>query len=68
VTTPGMDTVLADGGAKMQAVFDNLVKVIPLGRIAEPDDVARVVVFLASDAASYVTGVTLPVDGGELAV
>jgi 3-oxoacyl-[acyl-carrier protein] reductase len=37
---------------------------IPLGRIAEPDDVARVIVFLASDAASFLTGLALDVDGG----
>ena len=37
---------------------------IPLGRPAEPDDVARVVLFLASDDARFVTGVNLPVDGG----
>jgi NAD(P)-dependent dehydrogenase (short-subunit alcohol dehydrogenase family) len=38
----------------------------PLGRSAVPDDIARVVAFLASDAAGFVTGVTVPVDGGEL--
>lgn len=37
---------------------------IPLGRWGEPDDVAGVVVFLASDAAAYVTGCTIPIDGG----
>ena len=37
----------------------------PLGRIASPDDIARVVSFLASDAASYVTGVALRIDGGD---
>ena len=36
----------------------------PLARIGEPEDVARAIVFLASDAASWITGVTLPVDGG----
>jgi NAD(P)-dependent dehydrogenase (short-subunit alcohol dehydrogenase family) len=38
----------------------------PLGRSAVPDDIARVVAFLASDAASFVSGITVPVDGGEL--
>jgi NAD(P)-dependent dehydrogenase (short-subunit alcohol dehydrogenase family) len=40
---------------------------IPLGRIGVPEDVAGPAVFLASDLARYVTGVTLPVDGGFLA-
>lgn len=39
---------------------------IPIGRIGDPRDIAAVVVFLASDAAAYVTGVSLPVDGGVL--
>jgi len=37
---------------------------IPLGRIAEPEDIAAVIAFLASDDACFVTGVNLPVDGG----
>ncbi|TMH68881.1 MAG: SDR family oxidoreductase [Betaproteobacteria bacterium] len=39
---------------------------IPLGRIAVPDDVARLALFLASDAASFITGETIAVDGGFL--
>jgi NAD(P)-dependent dehydrogenase (short-subunit alcohol dehydrogenase family) len=42
-------------------------KDVPLARIGEPDDVARAIVWLASPAASYISGPTLPVDGGFLA-
>lgn len=41
-----------------------LLKLIPYGRIGEPEDVARAVVWLASDQADYVTGTTLFIDGG----
>jgi dehydrogenase/reductase SDR family protein 4 len=37
---------------------------VPLGRLAEPEDVARAALFLASDAAAYITGAVIPVDGG----
>ncbi len=36
----------------------------PLGRVGEPEDVARLIVFLASDAAEWMTGATIPIDGG----
>jgi glucose 1-dehydrogenase len=43
---------------------EELLRLIPYGRIGEPDDVAKAVVWLASDEADYVTGATLFVDGG----
>jgi len=43
-------------------------KKVPLGRLAQPDDIARVVRFLLSDEAAYINGVALPVDGGVTAV
>jgi NAD(P)-dependent dehydrogenase (short-subunit alcohol dehydrogenase family) len=51
-------------GISEQQVLDDLCKKLPLGRLAEPEEVARVVAFLASPAASYVTGVILSMDGG----
>lgn len=42
------------------------VESIPLGRLAEPEDIANACLFLCSDLASYVTGVDLPVDGGAV--
>jgi 3-oxoacyl-[acyl-carrier protein] reductase len=41
-------------------------EIVPLGRIGQPDDVADVVAFLASDAARYLTGQVIAVDGGLL--
>jgi 3-oxoacyl-[acyl-carrier protein] reductase len=43
---------------------DEIIADTPLGRIAEPEEVAKVITFLASDDASYITGAALPVSGG----
>ena len=50
--------------AQDQAISDGLVAVTPLGRAGRPDEVAACVTFLASDEASYVTGLSMFVDGG----
>jgi meso-butanediol dehydrogenase/(S,S)-butanediol dehydrogenase/diacetyl reductase len=47
-----------------ESLIAKFVERIPLGRAAEPDDIAAVIAFLASDDARFVTGVNLPVDGG----
>jgi meso-butanediol dehydrogenase/(S,S)-butanediol dehydrogenase/diacetyl reductase len=48
-------------------IFDRVAAWYPLGRVGEPEDVANAALFLASDEASWITGVVLPVDGGLLA-
>ncbi len=67
VATPGV--ALAVGGkAAADAMFEQLAAGIPLGRVGQPDEIAKAVAFLASDDASYVNGVELFVDGGMVAV
>jgi 3-oxoacyl-[acyl-carrier protein] reductase len=50
----------------MAAMMEQFAAQIPVGRMGEPDDIAKVVVFLASPAADYVTGELIVVDGGRL--
>jgi NAD(P)-dependent dehydrogenase (short-subunit alcohol dehydrogenase family) len=57
----GLMTVTGEGNAKF-------LQRVPLGRVGETDEIAGPAVFLASDMSSYVTGVTIPVDGGYLAL
>ena len=47
-----------------EEAVDAMVKTIPMGRVAQPEEVAKAVLFLASDDANYITGQTLNVDGG----
>ena len=53
-------------GATYEEAMDDLTGMIPMGRIGRPEELANMVVFLASDAASYITGATIQVDGGVI--
>lgn len=55
------------GGEDPETLVERWGRMHPLGRVADASEVAEVVVFLASDRASFVTGVDVPVDGGLLA-
>jgi 3-oxoacyl-[acyl-carrier protein] reductase len=61
--TAMMDAMFGD---KVEEGIERLLPTIPLGRLAEPADIAAAAVFLASDDAAFITCVTLPVDGGRL--
>ena len=68
IRTPILDPFLSRSQALLGITPDQawarMAAVHPLGRVGEPEEVGRAVAFLASDAASFITGVALPVDGG----
>jgi NAD(P)-dependent dehydrogenase (short-subunit alcohol dehydrogenase family) len=67
VLSPGpIATALTD--AQPFDAIDRLVSTIPMGRIGQPDEVARAALFLASDDSSFITGTELSVDGGRAQV
>jgi NAD(P)-dependent dehydrogenase (short-subunit alcohol dehydrogenase family) len=61
--TPGLNG-LGQTEAEKQQFRDGLIASIPMGRLGTPDEIAKAVVFLASDDSSYITGTELFVDGG----
>jgi len=67
VNTPGWRRWVETEGERAQTLMSRLLQGIPLGRVAEPEDIANAIHYLVSDASSMVTGVILPVDGGNLA-
>ncbi|MBM3740391.1 MAG: SDR family oxidoreductase [Acidobacteria bacterium] len=65
---PGLiRTRLTQGAFNQPEILKDYFRAIPLGRGGEPEEVARAVAFLASSAASYITGAALLVDGGQMA-
>ena len=64
IRTPMYDRYKFSGAADPEAIEAQFTASHPMNRIGEPEEVARAVVFLASDEASFTTGCDLPVDGG----
>ena len=65
VHTPFVDGYLAQNYPGQEAeMFDKLAQTQPIGRMGEPDEIAALIVYLASDEASFITGSNIPIDGG----
>jgi NAD(P)-dependent dehydrogenase (short-subunit alcohol dehydrogenase family) len=65
---PGLtDTKFASALIGNERILNMILPLIPMNRVAEPEEIAPAILFFASDAASYITGACLPVDGGFLA-
>jgi NAD(P)-dependent dehydrogenase (short-subunit alcohol dehydrogenase family) len=62
--TPGLVSLAGPDEAQQQGLLTYLASTIPLGRVGQPEEVAKAVLFLASDDASFVNGAELFVDGG----
>ncbi|NSZ87572.1 SDR family oxidoreductase [Rhizobium rhizogenes] len=66
--TPGLVELAGDDKEQQQGLIDYLASRIPLGRVGEPDEIAKATLFLASDDASFVNGAELFADGGQAQV
>lgn len=67
VRTPMLENGLKRRGFDVKTGLENLGKTLPIGRVAEPEEVAKVILFLSSPDASYMAGSIVPVDAGATA-
>lgn len=65
--TAGLDELFG-GGEQAKGTKDYLASLIPAGRVGQPEEIAKAVLFLASDEASFVNGIELFVDGGQVQI
>jgi NAD(P)-dependent dehydrogenase (short-subunit alcohol dehydrogenase family) len=63
--TPGLLALAGDDQAAQQGMIDQMASESPLGRVADPDEIASAALFLASDDSSFVAGAELFADGGQ---
>ena len=68
ILTPALRRIFSSSGLSANRTRERMLAGIPLNRFGEPEDIAKAAVFLASDAAAFITGHLLPVDGGNLAL
>jgi NAD(P)-dependent dehydrogenase (short-subunit alcohol dehydrogenase family) len=68
IRTPALLDFAGDDPAQQQGMLDYLSTQIPLGRVGEPIEMAKVALFLASDDASFVNGAEIFADGGQAQV
>jgi NAD(P)-dependent dehydrogenase (short-subunit alcohol dehydrogenase family) len=64
IKTPGLVELVGNDATQQQQLLDQFASQIPMGRVGDPDEVAKAAVFLASSDSSFVTGTELFVDGG----
>ena len=64
IHTPGLVELAGTDPVQQQGLLDYLATQVPIGRIGQPDDIAKAAVFLASEDSSFITGIELFADGG----
>jgi NAD(P)-dependent dehydrogenase (short-subunit alcohol dehydrogenase family) len=68
VKTPGLVELAGPDAAQQQGLLDYMATQVPIGRVGDPDEIAKAVAFLASDDSSFMAGAELFVDGGQAQV